>query len=257
MTNVALPWYANPEGVFSKRYFEEYQREHIISPEATKVQIAFLEEKLNLQKGMRILDMPCGHGRHTIELLKRGYRATGVDLSDYFLRKAQKAGVEAGVDTHFIHGDMRDIVQKDEYDIALNLFTALGYFESDEEDQKIFANIANSLKKGGRFVLDFVNRDWLMSVYTPNTWRRLKNGSVILYERTFDPIRGMNIDKRLWIDDQSRTESVTTLRLYTVTDFVQMGKAVGLSLIGSYGDWQDEPFERTSHRSILIFAKTA
>ena len=107
---------------------------------ATERETAFVVEALGLQEGDRVLDLACGHGRHAIALAQRGMVVTGQDLNEDYLRMARERRQRVkGVEIETVHGDMRDIPFTDEFDAVINMFTAFGYFESEEEDEKVLA----------------------------------------------------------------------------------------------------------------------
>lgn len=57
-----------------------------------RAEVDFLVEKLALDRGARVLDMACGRGRHAIELDARGFRVTGIDISEPLDRRGTRAG---------------------------------------------------------------------------------------------------------------------------------------------------------------------
>ncbi len=255
MTNKNRLWYSEETGFFGPDYLIEYGDQ--LPLVRTLTEVDFIEQKMSLQRGMRILDIPCGHGRHMIELGKRGYEMTGVDLNTFFLKKAQEEADAQGVKMRLQQGDMRNISFENEFDVALNLFTALGYFEEDEDDRKVFAGVLRSLKSGGQFLVDFMNRDRLIRNFRKNDWRALLDGSVILYDRNYDPIRGRNDDQRIRIKRGEEPQvSETRLRIYTPTELVKMAESVGFTFKEAYGDFDGTPLTMESRRVILIFLKS-
>src|SRR2546421_15037 len=80
-------------------------------------------------------------------------------LCELFLERARAAAGGRGVDVRWVHGDMREIPFAAEFDAVLNLFTAFGYLETDEEDQKVLAGVQKALKPGGRFLMEIIHRD--------------------------------------------------------------------------------------------------
>src|SRR5436853_599224 len=119
-----------------------------------------------LEAGARILDAPCGFGRHSIELARRGFQVTGVDFSETELDRARKAATEAGVPLRLVCQDIRDMEFPGEFDLAVNLFSSIGYF-SDDEDRLVIDRFWRALKPGGVFVLDTRNRDQLVRSLPP------------------------------------------------------------------------------------------
>ncbi len=111
-----------------------------------------------LRGGARVLDAPCGFGRHSIEFARRGCLVTGVDFNDTELGRAREAARAAGMDIKLECQDMRDMEYSSEFDLAVNLFSSIGYF-SDDEDRLLLDRFWHALVPGGMFVLDTRNRD--------------------------------------------------------------------------------------------------
>jgi SAM-dependent methyltransferase len=122
-----------------------------ISPEQTRGEVAFLEKTFGAQT--RLLDVPCGNGRHSIELARRGFRVTGVDLSKEALAEARANAKTAGLPVEFIHGDMRRLDWEGEFDGAFCMGNSFGYFEFGEMIAFV-EGLARALKPGGRFVIE-------------------------------------------------------------------------------------------------------
>lgn len=248
------PWYSEEYGFFGPGYLKEY--ETMLPQEKTLAEVDFLEKMLALQKSVKILDCPCGHGRHSVELARRGYDVTGQDLNSFFIEEAKKAAAQAGVSVRWNKGDMRELPFENEFDIALNLFTAFGYLESDDEDQKALDAVARTLKRGGKFVLDVINRDRVVRNYRPNHWAKLSDGSVVLTEAEFDHTTGRNNEKRTRIDVNGKREEFSLpLRMYTVAELVKMFRKAGLTVKETYGNYAGEPLTFDSKRFILVAEK--
>src|SRR5262249_37369801 len=133
----------------------------------------------------RVLDVACGQGRHAIRLVRRGYQVVGIDTSTSFLATARASAAELGADVDFIQRDMRDLDSIDEFDAAVSLCTAWGYFD-DDTNQHVLDRIARSLRSDGRLVIDLIHRDWLTRVFEPKDWVELGDGSFAVAERAFD-----------------------------------------------------------------------
>ena len=246
-----VPWYSEEAGFFGPGYLKEYA--DTLSQERTLKEVDFLEKILVPKKRMKILDCPCGHGRHSVELARRGYDVTGQDLNGFFLEEANRAAMSAGVSVNWNKGDMRKIPLENEFDIVLNLFTSLGYLESDDEDQKVLDAIAKTMKYGGKFVLDVINRDRVVQNYMSNFWAKHSDGSILLTEAKFDHVTGRNNERRTRIDvDGNREDFLLSLRMYTVVELIKMLRKAGLSLRETYGDYNGEPLTFGSNRFILI-----
>ncbi|MDO8729889.1 MAG: class I SAM-dependent methyltransferase [Candidatus Omnitrophota bacterium] len=161
--SLQVPWYSEKAGFYSPDYLKEFAYD--IAPKKTLAEIDFLEKALALKPGAEILDCPCGHGRHSIELARRGYQVTGQDISSFFLREARNAAQRAQVSVRWIKRDMREIPFEDKFDIALNLFSTFGCLENDEEDQNALDRVGKALKRSGKFMLDTMNREYVVRAY--------------------------------------------------------------------------------------------
>ena len=181
----------------------------------------------------------------------------GSELNKFFLTEAEKAAKTAGVSVQFLSGDMREIDFEAEFDVALNMFTAMGYFDNDADDETFFAGVYKSLKPGGRFLVDFMNRDWLIRNFRDKDWRELPDGTLLAIERVYDPIRGRNTDKRIKVT-QAGERSISadsTLRLYTTKELVDLAEKVGFTFKEAFGDFAGGSLKLDSRRAILHFEK--
>jgi SAM-dependent methyltransferase len=249
------PWYREEAGFFGPDYLVAY--EELLPVKRTQQEVDFLKKILALRPGARILDMPCGHGRHAIELAKRGYGVTGVDLSKFFLQKARETAEGMGVVLDLRHGDMREVSLDSEFDAAVNLFTSIGYFDDDADDQIVFNNICNALKQGGRFIIDFINHDYTVRNLRHQDWRVLPNGSTLLVAHNYDVLSGKMIDRRVTIPQEGEPREITKLscRMYTPVELVKMGTAAGLRLEEVFGDFTGGDLSIDSKRVLLVFSK--
>src|SRR5207249_4585029 len=126
---------------------------------------------VGLEASARVLDAPCGFGRHSVEFARRGCDTTGVDFSETELGRARKAAGEAAVSS--------------EFDLAVNLFSSIGYF-SDDEDRLVLDRFWRALKPGGAFVVDTRNRDQCVRSLPPEE-RMRRGSSTIRVQNELDP----------------------------------------------------------------------
>jgi SAM-dependent methyltransferase len=187
-----------------ERFFEDdWLRVALATPEeAADKAVGFLDHHLGVDRGARILDLACGHGRHTIRLAKLGYRVTGVDLSATSLELARARAAEAGVDVDFRQGDMREIDFDAEFDAVVNLFTSFGYFDDEADDRRVLERVARSLKPGGVFVIDVISLLAIARSFQPRHWDELRRrpraraGMAELGRRRIRPLRPRSPDRQ-------------------------------------------------------------
>ena len=121
----------------------------ILNPEMTRTEVDFLERALGVDSGAQILDVPCGNGRHAIELAGRGYNMTGLDLSDEFIAEARHATPLPVLG----EGRYALLPWVSEFDGAYCFGNSFNYL-TWEETRQFLAAMARSLKPGARFVVD-------------------------------------------------------------------------------------------------------
>ena len=118
----------------------------------------FIEQEINYNKGVRILDIGCGTGRHSRELAKRGYSVTGIDLSESLLNRARELSEKEKLNIDFQIQDARALTFSNEFDLAIMLCEgAFPLMETDEMNYQILQNATKSLKENGKFIFTTLN----------------------------------------------------------------------------------------------------
>ncbi len=252
MTDEKTPWYTK---FFDEDYPKVYQER--LSEDATDREVGFVEGILGLKVGDRVLDLACGQGRHAVALAQRGMVVTAQDLTEEYLRTAQEAAQATGVEIETVHSDMREIPFTDEFDAIINMFTAFGYLESEDEDMKVLHAVANALKPGGRLLMDLLNREWVVTNYVQKEWRTDPDGNTILEDREFNLMTGRNrVSFSIVTPDGARRELPGhDIRLYTLTELGKLLADAGLQLSALYGDFDGSPYAIDTRRMIVVAGK--
>jgi SAM-dependent methyltransferase len=247
-----MPWYEEFFG-------EDYVRFHRAGADQLDArapgQCDFLVQALELPLGARVLDLCCEQGRIAVELARRGFAVTGLDLSEYLLLIAKERAAQAGVSVEWVQRDMRDLPWTDEFDAVLNIWTAFGYLETDDEDEKALQAVARCLKPGGRLVLDLLNREWTALRFQPRSWAE-HEGHIILDDETWDEKQGRITNNRTIIaPDGTRRQTGFALRIYAPSELARMLARAGLEWETAYGDYQGAPYTAISHRMLVVARK--
>jgi SAM-dependent methyltransferase len=217
-----------------------------------KEEVDFLVAALGLEPGARILDVPCGHGRHTAQLADRGFRVVGVDLNEAPLAVARDRAPGA----ELVRGDMRSLPVDGPFDAVLNLWTSLGYFEDDADNERAVHEFARVLAPGGALVIETMNPFALYARFRPRSWEDLPDGSLLLDERELDPVTGRtNATATIVGPDGTRHELSNSVRLYTVAELGSMCGRAGLALEAVYAGYDGAPFDGDSFRYVLVARK--
>lgn len=240
------------ESVFEPNdYLYFYQ--DALTIERTKKEVNFLVKELKLKKTMRILDLACGHGRHTNRLAELGYNVTGIDITKGFLDIALKEAKQKKLPVKYIRQDMREINYTNKFDRILFLFTAFGYFD-DETNLKVLNNIARALKRNGLLCFDIPNRDGLMKILLPSVVVE-KGNDLMIDIHNFDSVSGRLYNKRIVIRDGKRKEKPFFVRLYSATEIRDILSKVGMKIVKIFSYWDSKPFTSESKRMIIIAKK--
>ena len=146
------PWYVE----LFKNYARQYEKEAFT--QGTIGECDFLEEELGYNKSLRILDVGCGTGRHAIELTKRGYLVTGIDLSESQLTLAKEHAAEQGLSIGFLQADARKLPFTSQFDVAIMLCEGgFPLMETDEENKAIICSVARALTDEALFIFTTLN----------------------------------------------------------------------------------------------------
>ncbi len=219
--------------------------------ERTPVEIDQLEALLQLRPPRRILDLPCGQGRHAIELARRGYDVTGVDLSPFLLKIAADRGRAEGVRVRWLSGDMRQPIVGKRFDVVLNLFTSLGYFAEEADDRTVIDAAAAMVLPGGRFVLELINGERLMAEFQEREWFTVGQAAV-MERRSLDRVARRMVVERTVTTPNDTEVNLHAIRLYAGGEVEAMLRAAGFGRIDLYGDWSGEPLTPESRRVLAV-----
>jgi SAM-dependent methyltransferase len=145
-------WYEELFENYSRKYDDE------IFTRGTLGECDFIEQEAEYNKSIRILDLGCGTGRHTIELARRGYTIIGVDLSESQLARAREKAKEQNVAVDFQKHDARNLPFDREFDLAIMLCEGgFPLMETDEMNFQILENAARALKEKGKLIFTTLN----------------------------------------------------------------------------------------------------
>ncbi|MFW6389461.1 MAG: class I SAM-dependent methyltransferase [Marinilabiliaceae bacterium] len=145
-------WY---EALF-ENYGEQYDHESFT--QGTGGECDFIEKELDFKKELKILDVGCGTGRHSIELASRGYHVTGIDLSGSQLQKAKEKAQSAGLEINFQKQDARKLPFQNQFDAAIMLCEGgFPLMETDEMNFEILRNVTDALKTPAKFIFTTLN----------------------------------------------------------------------------------------------------
>lgn len=208
---------------------------------------------LGLEPGTRILDLPCGVGRHSLELARRGFTVTGVDRTAAYLEDAKAAAEAEGLAgrIELVQGDMREFRRPGAFDAAINLYTSFGYFEDPADDRRVLEGFFASLKPGGRLLIDLAGREVVAKVFRQTEWREEPDGMLILEHRTVKDDWGWIENRWIVIRGTDRKEIRFGHRLYGAGGLKAAVAAAGFADVRAYGSLAGTPYDQDAARLVV------
>jgi SAM-dependent methyltransferase len=249
-------------GVFLTEWWREYfdaqyllEYEPIFALENDRRDVARIMEVLELPSDARILDVPCGQGRHAHLLAEAGFDVTGLDYSLELLKRAKARGT--GTHLRYERGDMRAMPKKwgGRFDAVLNLFTSFGFFSHPSDDAKVIREFARVLKPGGVMLWHGGSRDGVVRSFITRDWWSSNDGTMIGHERSFDPLSGVLTVHTTVKGKKKAVEREHKIRLYTATRLAELCAGAGLIVEQAWDGWKDKPLNRKSSEMLLLARK--
>lgn len=245
-------WY---EELFSN-YAQNYDNEPYTK--GTIQEVDFLESEIEFNKQIKIIDIGCGTGRHSIELAKRGYKVTGIDLSENMLNRAKEKAKDVNVEVQFIQADARNFHFDEKFDLALILCEGgFSLMETDEMNFAILKNATSCVAPGGKLIFNCLNALFPL-FHSVKEFMNLENTTY--YDGSFDlmQFRDFSINK-ISDDDGRMMELKCNERYYVPSEIRFMLTLLGFSKIEIWGcnvgEFQRDLKLNTDHFQMLVIAQ--
>lgn len=236
-------WFSSP--YYYKLYFKRDEAEAALF-------IDKLIDHLKPVEGARMLDIACGKGRHSIQLSSKGFEVTGIDLSEDAIIEAKVYETES---LEFFLHDMRLPFRINYFDYAFNFFTSFGYFETRREHDNSIRTIAQSLRPGGRFVMDYLNVHYAEDHLVHKSDKEVDEVNYYI-TKWFDET---HFFKKIVVEDDDLDEPLEyteKVNKFNLGDFTDMFAYQGLQIQEVYGDYSFNSYDlKSSPRLIMIAEK--
>lgn len=252
------PWY---EDSFGYEYLELYA--HRDEQEA-RSDIQAIVGLLEPPRDEPLLDLCCGACRHLLVLREMGFtQLVGLDLSEELLDVGSRQLTSEGAakpgrpcpGVELVRSDMRAIPYRDHFATVLSLFTSFGYFERDEENARVLHEVFRALRPGGRFLIDYLNRDYVVA-------NLVERDETALVDRHIENVRCLTegcrrVEKTTTVtaSDGSVRQFHESVRMYSRQEMVEMLRAAGFVHPTCYGSLDKDGCSVDSKRLILIAEK--
>jgi len=209
---------------------------------------------VGIKPGGQVLDLCCGVGRHSLELARRGFEVTGIDITERYLKKAKALAKKEKLKIKFITADMKIFLRKNRFDAVFNLFTSFGFFADQKDDYKVASNAYKSLKGGGVLIMDMIGKEALARYFRPRDW--IEYGDTILLEERQVCDNWSRVHNKWTIikDGRRKTEELD-LRLYGGSELKTLLTDCGFKHVDVYGNLNGDPYDDTAQRLVVAARK--
>ncbi len=225
-------WY---ESLF-ENYAKSYDNEIFVK--GTIGECDFIEKEIDFNKAMKIIDIGCGTGRHSIELTKRGYKVTGVDLSESQLKRAKEKAEKQNLQIDFQIHDARNLPFKNQFDLAIMLCEgSFPLMETDEMNFEILKNAFLSLKNHGKLIFTTLNGLFpLHQSIEKYCASSSGEGNAVYRNNTFDLMTFRDYNTTIVEDDDgNKKELKCNERYYIPSEITWLLKSLGFKKIDIFG----------------------
>jgi SAM-dependent methyltransferase len=226
------------------------------APPPSPEELNFLREQLAIQPSKRVLDIPCGSGRHAVPLAELGYAVTGLDISAQFLSEARRFAQERGVSVEWRLADMRTLAFDRKFDAALCFGNSFGYL-SRADTKHFLKRLSAALRGGARFVLESGS---LAECILPNLVRSrwIEVGDILFLSSVdYDASTSRLISRYIFIRRAEREEKTAEIIVYTVGEVAELLGEAGFLVEGLFASPAKEPFRVGAPRVLLVARKIA
>ena len=225
-----------------------------ISDEQTRAEADFINNQLQLPVGAKVLDVPCGNGRLSIELAAFGSELTGVDIAEEFIEEAKRNSRERGLNIDWRKGDMRDLPWSNEFDGAFCFGNSFGYLDDDQNADFLEA-VSRTLKPGARFIID---APAIAECLLPNFQEKRTieiDGITVAIDNRYDHEQSRMFPSFTFVRNGIEDKRWSSQRIYTYKELSGLLSGTGLEIVSAYSSLDENPFKLGAHRLLLVARK--
>jgi long-chain-fatty-acid---luciferin-component ligase len=259
-------WWMPDKAFYNYVFTPETMKEITPDADADK-EVRGVINLLNLKPGNKLLDCPCGFGRHSNLLAANKMDVLGIDINQKFLDYGMARAHESGLTVTYKKLNMLELQGQNEFDTILNMYSSFGYFATDEQNFSVLVNFYQILKIGGKLL---IHLDTPLLQIESRGFDALKwNGAEWGMTNTLHSNETQN---ETWIIDNyskktkrlegrikvtgalNQTETYST-RIYAIDEWRDMLKRVGFSVVNFYEDWEKTIYRESSKIMIVVAQK--
>lgn len=227
----------------------------MIGEEQTKAEAEFIKKELAISPPAKILDVPCGGGRHSLALAASGFQMTGVDISTDMLKAARSSAASRKLGVTWEQRDSRDLPWRQEFDGAFCFGNSFGYYD-DTGNLEFLRAVAGVLKPGAKFLLDTgALMEGILFSFQDRNWFQIGNIKFLRNARYDPPSSRIETEYTLIRDGKTETKSALH-RIFTYRELCELVANSGFTNLQGFGGLNREPFVLGSKRLLLIATRS-
>lgn len=259
-----FPYWEDGAGFFGTKYMEgdDSLEGFLSTPQTlssrTSREVEGIARLLSLTQGASILDCPCGYGRHSVNLARKGFHVVGSDINAEMLAAAHRnaEGIEG---VQFAQENMLYLEYREQFDAVINMFLAFGFFDEERDNVRVMSNFFNALTPGGKFLLHTdVNVGRIVSgKYKFRERRQLRSGRMLEITENFDSVQKRLHGQWILVDASGAREELPrySCRVYTSEELIDLCTSVGFISVSVFGGWNGEKLNDDSEELIVVASK--
>ena len=238
-------------------YFERgYAQRWDLPPVSDRVRLETegLWGRLELSAGAWVLDLGCGHGRQALALAQRGARVVGMDFAETLLTRAKVLGADLDVPPHWLRGNMRHLPLPSSFFAGVISIDALGFFETDEENEAVLDEARRVLAPGGHVGLKVVNGAPILANFRETDLEE-REGVVVRISRRLVLQPARMTEKVVVTGARGNGEYERHQRLYTSAELCRALKRMGFTAVELFSNSDGAPFRPATSKTIWAFGR--
>jgi SAM-dependent methyltransferase len=210
---------------------------------------------LRLRPAAAVLDLCCGVGRHSLEFARRDFAVTGVDRTVAYLERARQAAAAGNLAVEFVQSDMRSFMRPGAFDGAISFFSSFGYFEDSADDLRVARNLHDSLRPGGRLVIETMAKEILARTFKEREVRPQPDGTFLIEERHLESGWGRINSRWILAGPNGLKEGRLSVRPYSGVELTMLLKQAGFTEVTLYANLACAPYDHTAERLVAVAVK--
>ncbi|TYQ15174.1 UNVERIFIED_CONTAM: methyltransferase family protein [Acetivibrio alkalicellulosi] len=219
-----------------------------------KEQLKFLMDSLGDTK-KEVLDVACGSGGYSIELAKKGYEVTAVDVENEMIDKLKSKAQKEQVDINSYVCDMKNIksMLPNKYNLVFCIGNSIVHLKSLDEIKDVLKQMKKLLRENGAVVLQIINYDRIIDLGLTEL-PKIQNESIGLeFKREYEFLKDKNIvnfKTTLSVNNEVFNNSIELLPIKSV-EFKALLKEAGYSSYELYGDFNYSTYDKNSYMLVI------